>query len=298
MFNVSGNFLKVSKSENTLAETPGCRLKPTMHSKERTTFCMSNKIMLTALSLIWMFLFSCKGTYPESRYYSPVHAMYEKAGTLGKGRMEISGQYTANIVLGHNPNGQYHENENAFGNNVGLRFGYGFTDKVDVKLRYEHTSMPLVVEPSNQDFNSQRARNYFFSVMPKISLKAEKLALFVPLSFYDFTSKQPALSNYVFREKYFSFAPHVIRTFSVKTNKMDFSTSVNGEVVFLKDDYRSTLFSVFSGFNIGAGFSNNLAQWAVRPELGYNYRYFDQQGVWNFGVALQVMLPNNRKQKQ
>lgn len=79
---------------------------------------------------------------------------------------------------------------------------------------------------------------------------------------------------------------------------MDFSTSVNGEVVYLKDDYGSPLLSVYSGFNIGAGFSNNLAQWALRPELGYNYTFFDQQGVWNFGVCLQVAFPNNKKRKQ
>jgi hypothetical protein len=259
---------------------------------------MLNKITTMAPALICLSFFSCQGMFPVAHYYNPVHAMYEKAGTLGKGRMEIRGHYTTNIVLGNNPFSQSSKNENIFGNNAGLHFGYGFSDKVDVKLRYEHSSMPDVVILSNQDFNSQRNRDYFFSIIPKFSLKAETLALLVPLSFYNFTSKQPALSNYIFRENSFSFAPHLIRTLSVKENKIDFSTSVNGEVVYSKDDYRLTQLSIYSGFNIGAGFSNNLALWAVRPELGYNYQLYNKKGVWNFGLSFQVTFPKDKKQKQ
>jgi hypothetical protein len=259
--------------------------------------CMSNKTRSIALLLALLCLLSCRGTYPEPRYYNPVHAQYENASTLGKDRAEISGHYTTNNILSHNSTPQY-ENANDFGQNVGFRLGYGFSEKVDLKVRYQHTRMPIVRFADNPDFNVENSRNYFFSLAPKISLKADELSLLIPLSFYDYSSTQPALSTSVFREKYFSIAPHLIKTFPVKVNRIDLSTAANMEVGFSKDGYGSNQFLVFTGFNLNAGFSRDLRRWAIRPELGYNIKLWDKTGVWNFGVGLQLTLPHKTKQKQ
>jgi hypothetical protein len=162
-----------------------------------------------------------------------------------------------------------------------------------LKLRYEHVSIPGV-KSADPRFNVKNRRNYFISLIPKINLHPEKFSLLVPLSFYDYESNQPA-SNTRFHRSYVSVAPLLIRTFSLKTDKVDLSPSFTTELVFEKDDYKSLLISVFSGFNLAVGFSSNLKQWALRPELGYNLHLFDEKGVWNFGLALQVMLSHNKK---
>jgi hypothetical protein len=49
------------------------------------------------------------------------------------------------------------------------------------------------------------------------------------------------------------------------------------------------------GFNVGAGFSNNLNKWAIRPEAGYLFKPGEDIGFWNIGVGIQVILPTHKK---
>jgi hypothetical protein len=65
--------------------------------------------------------------------FAPVNNQYEKAGTLKKGNLELSGNYTRYSASG----GGGTESTN---NNMGFRVGYGLSDKFDLKLRYERLS--------------------------------------------------------------------------------------------------------------------------------------------------------------
>src|ERR1044072_396865 len=144
------------------------------------------KIIFSALTIACVFLFACGTTHPEPRYYSPEHALYEKAATLGKGHSEIAAHYTNSRLLG--PNAYSQTYGNAFAENFGLRLGYGFSDKVDVKLRYEYAGIPDRTYNPDPQFNTIAKRNYFFSLIPKVNFIPEKLSLVVPLGFYDYES--------------------------------------------------------------------------------------------------------------
>ena len=146
---------------------------------------MTNKTTLTTLAIACACLSSCSSTYPSQRSYSPVHAQYETAGTLGQGGVEFAGHYTHNRVLGNYPPAQ--SGGNTFGDNIGFRFGYGFSDKFDLKSRYEYVSMPDATY-TDPRFNVKKRRNYFFSVVPKINLQPKKFSLIIPLSFFDYES--------------------------------------------------------------------------------------------------------------
>jgi hypothetical protein len=246
-------------------------------------------------TLISCFVFFCKPGYSQRRHGSPIHALYETAGTLGRRTVEISGSYTNTRTAGQNRSGQQFGQGNLYEGGVALRLGYGLSPKTDIKIRFAYLHLPDENYLPDPSFNTERKRNYFFSLIPKVALVKDKLALLLPLNFYDFESSQPALSSYTFREKYVSFAPHLIRTFLLKRNKIDLSASVNTELALNKDDYGVTLFAVHTGFNINSGFSSDLSRWAIRPELGYQFQLWNGTGFWNVGIGLQVVIPSKRK---
>jgi hypothetical protein len=224
-----------------------------------------------------------------------VHALYETAGTLGQRNVEVSGSYTNTRIAGQHRSVQPLNNGNLFEESVALRLGYGLSAKTDIKFRFGYSHLPDQKFLPDPSFNVKRKRNYFFSLMPKVSLLKDKLALLLPLNFYDFESSQPALSADKFRRQYVSFAPHLIRTFSLKRNKVDLSAAVNTELALYKDEYRSSLLAGHAGFNINSGFSSDLSRWAIRPELGYQFQLWNESGFWNAGIGLQVIIPSKRK---
>ena len=209
---------------------------------------------------------------------APVHSSFEKAGTLGKGNIEASGSYSKYIV------GIDSESE-PINYNIGFRAGYGVSDKFDIKLRYEN--LLLNEKVPGVDFKAS-----YFSVIPKVNFTPGKLALFVPLSMYRFKSVENGDS---YKSTSYSIAPHLITTFTSKNHTADFSPSVNVEYLF--DTEEDSEGNFLMGFNIGAGFSSDLRKWAIRPEVGYLFKPGDEGHIWNYGVALQFVLPTGKKAK-
>ena len=119
---------------------------------------MSNtNFTLLMLATASLSLFSCITV-------APVHGSYEKAGTLGKGNVELSGNYSRYVVGGDG------ESE-ALNNNVGVRAGYGLSDKVDLKVRYE--KLMVIKKEDDADFKAN-----YYSVIPKVNFIPGKLSLF------------------------------------------------------------------------------------------------------------------------
>lgn len=224
---------------------------------------------MAAITLSGFYLTSCVTV-------APVHSSFEKAGTLGKGKVELMGSYTHHVV------GVDGESE-PINNNIGFRAGYGLTDKVDLKVRYENL-MPVNKDP-DIDFNAS-----YFSLIPKFNFIPGKLSLFVPVSMYRF--KSTSRSN-TYTSSSYSIAPHLITTFTNPSNKVDFSPSVNAEYLF--DAGGGDDGNFLMGFNLGAGFSSDLRKWAIRPEVGYLFDPSEAGHIWNFGVALQFVLPTGKK---
>jgi hypothetical protein len=232
---------------------------------------MKQKYLLLAAGLLASFsFFSCVTV-------APVNAGYEKAGTLGKGNIELSGNYTRYIVSSEG------ESE-AINNNYGFKAGYGLSDKFDLKLRYEK------LVPVDQDPGSKFKANYI-SFIPKYSLMDKKLSLLMPVSRY--TLKDQDLDGREVKDHSYSIAPQIIRTFTSKSNQADFSIGLKGDYIINTGEDAENDFLL--GFNAGAGFSNNLNKWAIRPEAGYLFKPGEGIGFWNLGVGLQFILPTGKK---
>ena len=60
----------------------------------------------------------------------PVNTSFERAATLGKGNFEAGGSFSHYTGFSEGESSSLHDN-------LGLRAGYGISDKVDLKIRYE-----------------------------------------------------------------------------------------------------------------------------------------------------------------
>ena len=223
------------------------------------------------ICLFSFFFFSCA--------FAPVNNQYEKAATLKKGNLELTGSfsnYSAGGVGGT-------ESTNR---NFGFRAGYGVSDKFDLKLRYER------LIPSDGfggedvfDEGDIKAVNYF-SIIPKFSLVPQKLSLLIPLSQYSYKEERDGKE---IDATFNSISPQIIYTLTGAKNKSDFSFGLKADCL-LGDNGGG---GVLLGTTIGAGFSSDLNKWAIRPEAG---ALFIAGGAYlSYGVGLQFLI--NKKEK-
>lgn len=198
---------------------------------------------------------------------APVNQHYEKAATLGKGNIEASGSISGYVA-----------DDAPLNRNYGFRVGYGVSDKVDVKLRYE----------KRIPFDSGKLHTDYVSIIPKFSIHTNKVALLAPLSRYQTRHR---FDGKTLDEVSYSFAPQVIRTYTNARNNFDFSIMAKADFLFhnLAED------EFFLGFNMGAGISTNLDKWALRPEVGYQIKPFQGNYAWSYGVGLQLTFPGFKR---
>jgi hypothetical protein len=205
---------------------------------------------------------------------APVNQHYERAGTLGKGNIEASGSISGYASDGSN----YMTTDNQLNKNYGFRIGYGLSDKLDLKLRYE----------KRIPFDTSRIHTDYFSIIPKFSIHENRLAILAPISRYQTRHR---FEGKILDEVSYSFAPQLIRTYTNPKNNFDFS--IAGKADFLFHNRSDDEF--FLGFNMGAGVSTNLDRWAIRPEVGYLIQPFQGNYAWSYGIGLQFSFPGFRR---
>jgi hypothetical protein len=231
---------------------------------------MNWKMKQTILCLLGLLMLSSCGTI------SPVINQYEKAGTLNKGNFEVLGSFTGYSVAGNGGSA-------SINNNFGFRVGYGVSDKVDIKLRYE-----LLKPSTDMDYENSNSVNYI-SLIPKFSLVPNKFALLVPISHYaSKAEKGPQGEEIEEAYSFSSIAPQLIYTYTNARNTIDLTPGLKMDFL-IGGDGGGVLF----GATLGAGFSNDLNKWAVRPEVGIL-----SIGIGSFvsyGIALQMMIPRRHK---
>jgi hypothetical protein len=228
---------------------------------------MKKNLLLAAAAIPALFLISCATV-------APVNTSYERAATLGKGGLELAGSYTHYSFSGDGESA-------ATNNNFGGKVGYGISDKMDLKLRYEKL-VPVGLDDSKFKAN-------YISVIPKYSIVNKKFAFLLPLSRYNF--KEESEAGETFKDHNYSIAPQFIGTFTNKSNQADLSFSLKGDLIIGSEGSNEFLM----GFSGGAGISSNLDKWAIRPEVGYLFKPGESGGFWNMGVGLQVILPTTKK---
>lgn len=204
---------------------------------------------------------------------APVSTHYESARSLKKNNLEASANYSHYRI---DVDGE----TDAANDNFGLRVGYGITDRMDVKLRYER------LLPSNQTNQLDIPVNYW-SFVPKYTFIDNILAVKFGVNSYVYRESQETSSEEELVSIQ-SLKPSVIGTWPIN-QKVELSLAGSYEIA-LEDDY-----SNFIGFSLGAGFSEDLDKWAVRPEVGYIFNDENSSnGFLNVGIGLTYNFDLNK----
>ena len=215
-----------------------------------------------------MFLLtSCASIVPVSNYF-------ETAPTLGKGKAEgsISGSQYRNMNYGRNE---------LTNQNIGFAAGYGLTDRIDLKIRYEKADIRHPVE------NGLTGSEYF-SIVPKLSLVPERLSVFMNGFQYRMRYRFDAGKE---SNTLTGFGTHFTYTQPFWENRVSASMTFGGDATIgdsggglLGDSWggRSDG-SLFFMTQLGAAFSSDLNRWSVRPEVGITGN--GDSRFWNYGIS-------------
>lgn len=197
---------------------------------------------------------------------APVNSAFERAKTLEKGEFEFMGNYSSYYLRGEDENDE--KVTEKVNNDFGFRFGFGISNKMDMKLRYERL-LPVLQEDKDQ----VNGLNYF-AITPRYGFIKNKLAGGLDIGLYTYTYKEDGSSD-----QSFFLSPKFIYTWPVN-EKFDLTLSTKVDI-FLSDGY--TLW----GLTANCGISSDLAKWALRPEIGimkdlsdFSYTYF----TWGAGL--------------
>jgi len=182
----------------------------------------------------------------------------DRAKTLGNKHFEVAGSYSQYVKATE-------KSSDITNNNYGGRIGFGVSNNVDIKARYER----LVSATENGG-----AGNYL-SLLPKISLWKDKIAIIVPVCSY--------FNDVIFdSDSRYTIAPEIIGTFTFGKNA-DITGTVKGDYAFARTNIESDF---YYGFKLGMGVSSDLDKWALRPESGVLFNPGQAYTIWSYGVGL------------
>lgn len=165
---------------------------------------------------------------------TPENLNYDSAKMLDKGTVELQGNF-----------GLYPTYDQM---NIGSKVGVGISKKYNIKLRYETMS------DINNSYGDKRINWYFIELENKIRI-ADFCALSLPFGWYN--------STYLI-DHWFEFKPAIFFT-TTFSKKVDFSLIPKGHFLFYSGENLN-----YFGVSLGAGFSTNLDNWAIRPEFGWD----------------------------
>jgi hypothetical protein len=231
---------------------------------------MKSLLTISLYFFIAVFLFSCA--------FAPVNTQFEKAGTLKKNNLELTGSFSSYSIVGDG--GAAKTN-----NNVGFRVGYGISDKFDLKLRYERLMISSDLKSEDIYDGEFKGVNYI-SIIPKIAIIPKKLSLLIPVNHYSYKENFDSVKSHVSIN---SVAPQLIYTFTNAKNKFDFSLGLKADCFFGNGGGGALM-----GATIGAGFSSDLNKWALRPEIGVNSLAFGGCFL-SYGIGLQLIIPKKKQ---
>lgn len=189
---------------------------------------------------------------------APLFSDMQSARLVGKNNVEITPGYSS---VQFAREGQ----RESVGSFVGLQAGYGLSDKVDLRVRYEH------YQYENEETN-------VFAFGPKIGLVKDRIAFYLPVGFAFGGFVQESSNSW-------QMHPTILFTLPIEPNKIEFNPSVKHIVSFCNDCY-NPLFA----FNLGAGLSSDLSKWAIRPEYGLLYNLNEKGHYENFSIGLSLNM--------
>ncbi len=189
--------------------------------------------------------------------FAPINSVYEDACMLKKGQVELQG----NASMYSFPFAAFEEDISFITNyNYGGMVGFGVSDKVNLRLRYEH----LYWKWWNEDFGDIFGDDienvpgwHYAEASAKFGLIPDRLAISTPLGIY-----------LVDGEHLFVFDPRLIYTFRPSDN---FSLSIVPKAhIFFGEGGAFAM----PGLSLGFGLSSDLNKWAIRPEVGFDFYFY------------------------
>lgn len=226
--------------------------------------------IMTRGSIQWMIVFSM---WMISRCVSmaPVNSSFESAKTLAKGQMELMANYSVYFLKSEDSTGNKVTDE--VNNNFGFRLGYGISNRLDLKFRYERM-LPVLREDKDQ----LSGINYF-ALSPRYGIVKNRFTGALDVGLYTYTLK----ANNA-RDQSFFISPRFDFTYpSGKIFDLTLTTKID---IFPSDD--KTLW----GLNLGCGISSDLEKWSFRPEIGLMKDLSDFNYSWFTGGAAFVLKFN------
>lgn len=184
--------------------------------------------------------------------FAPVNSVYDSAELLKTREVQVKGNYS-NYYIGGEP----------INTNYGVSAAYGFSENFNAGLRFEvltNIVSDFEVEPDPLFKTIQ-----YVEMRGKVNLLRDKIAFESAAGTYfnDAEVVQYSLDN---------------RLYFTKKISNQFEMSVIPKVN-LSTGFAGSGMPVQPGIIFGAGFSNNLDKWAIRPEIGYD-------GYLNVGVGM------------
>ena len=158
-------------------------------------------------------------------------APYESARMLPKGTSEVKAGYTQTRFYDGADAGKLDDG-------WGVGFGYGLTDRFNLKVRYER-------------FYSDEGRGNYLGAGPKLAIIPNRIAAALPFSLF-------------FGEQSQTWAVSPMLLFTLPNASNTFEATFGARSDLFPEEENGLLFS----FNLGFGWSKNLDQWSIRPDLG------------------------------
>lgn len=188
---------------------------------------------------------------------APVNSSFDNATLIKKGEVEVSTHYSEYYD-------KYYDDIAIINRNWGVKLGLGLTKNTDLKIRYEN------LIPRNENYNVN-----FFSLTPRFNVKRDKSVFNLPLGVYwnDEDYEFIIGPGFSFNRK---FSKHFELNYHVKID------------AFLNSWY------LYAGSQLGAGFSNDLSQWAIRPEIGFMKDIFELDNGTYLTYGLGICFYLNR----
>ena len=189
---------------------------------------------------------------------APVFSDLQSAKLVGKGNFETTPNFT---TTSFSDEGETDHVQNHFG----VQFGYGLSNRIDLKARYEYIAIP------NED---ETLKANIFGIGPKISLLKDRIAAYVPVGF--------AFGGDVDGIDEFEIQPTLL--FTVPVGKyLEINPSVKG---IIGEEF-------YCAFNLGLGLSTNLNRYVIRPEYGILLNPGESGMVGQFSIGTTIYFSKN-----
>lgn len=193
-----------------------------------------NALALLALAAALAFSAGCVAPFSD----------LQSAKLLGKGNFEVTPGFSTVSASDEGETGHLQ-------NNIGAQLGYGVTNFLDLRLRYEY------VYATVEDEGEETISANVLAFGPKFRVAKDWLALYIPIGFGfggDLASEDVSET--------WQIHPTLLAT--VPLGKyLEINPSAKIMIPFTKD-----AFETLWAFNLGLAVSTDVSKWALRPEIG------------------------------